>query len=169
MKVLLKVYDKSKYEADAKVIFKKEYNNVLNWEFLSGKQFRTDVYDELDENDEYLRIYFDNNTTQTFRNSHVDLFKMKKLTHEQLFYELVRYALNIPHPILEELREEHGNKIDSILADFEQEWNEMPFVVANMRDEEGATAEQEENMVAILVKYAYEILKTVCLIHKAML
>lgn len=76
MKVLLKVYDKSKYEADSKKVHEQEYNDVLSFEVLSGKQFKVDVYDELDENDEYLRLYFEDGTTSTFRNSHVDLFRL---------------------------------------------------------------------------------------------
>ncbi len=76
MKILVKVYDKSKYEADAEIVHEQEYNNVLCWEVLSGKQFRVGVYDELDENDEYLRLYFADGTTSTFRNSHVDLFRI---------------------------------------------------------------------------------------------
>lgn len=84
-------------------------------------------------------------------NSATDDFK-NNLTGDLISDELLNYASNVSHPILDELQDTYGNKISSILVDFEKDWEEAPC------DEEGPTPKQEKELDRILDKYADEIL-----------
>lgn len=82
-KVMVKVYDRCKYDADSKKIGETEYN-IVRWGIFNLADFseadREDIIknDMLDENDEYLRIWTAddgfNSDSATYRNSHVDMF-----------------------------------------------------------------------------------------------
>ena len=76
-KVLVKIYDRCKYEKGSKKIAEVEYE-IVDFEIVSGQV--ADLIsglaeDELDEYSEYLVLKFEDGDTATFRNSHVDLFR----------------------------------------------------------------------------------------------
>ena len=76
MKVLVKVYDGIKYDAESKKVAEVEYDNVANLEVktMTDEEIFEDGFDETDEYREYAIIKFTDGTTSTFRNSHVDIF-----------------------------------------------------------------------------------------------
>ena len=76
MKVLVKVYDGMKYDAESKKVAEVEYDNVANLEVktMTDEEIFADGFDETDEYREYAIITFTDGTTATFRNSHVDIF-----------------------------------------------------------------------------------------------
>lgn len=78
MKVYLKIYNRPKYNAEAEVINKIDYD-IKDFKIIheaDNKDIRANYTDEeLDINDEYLELYLTNGETATFRNSYVDLFK----------------------------------------------------------------------------------------------
>lgn len=84
-KVLVKVYDGCKYDAASKKIGEVEYD-IIRWGIFNLKDFneddRADIInnDMLDENDEYLRLWTKDDQWEseptTFRNSHVDMFRI---------------------------------------------------------------------------------------------
>ena len=84
-KVMVKVYDRSKYEADSQKIAEVEYT-IVRWGIFNLKDFneddRNDIInnDMLDEYDEYLRIWTKDDQYEsepsTFRNSHVEMFRI---------------------------------------------------------------------------------------------
>lgn len=75
MRVLVKVYSGSKYDAASEKVAETRYNDVVN---ISIKTISDDeilkVFDEVDEYKEYAILTFADGTTSTFRNSHVDIF-----------------------------------------------------------------------------------------------
>ena len=75
MKVLIKVYDSSKYDATSEKVTEIRYNDVVS---LDVKHISDDeilkVFDDVDEYGEYAILTFADGTTSTFRNSHVDIF-----------------------------------------------------------------------------------------------
>lgn len=80
-KVLVKVYDGCKYDPASKKIGEVEYD-IIRWGIFNLADFneddRADIInnDMLDENDEYLRIWEKDEESSTFRNSHVDMFRI---------------------------------------------------------------------------------------------
>ena len=80
-KVTIKVYDRCKYEAEAQKIGETEYN-IIRWGIFNLADFneadREDIInnDLIDEYDEYLRIWESDDESSTFRNSHVDMFRI---------------------------------------------------------------------------------------------
>lgn len=81
MKVKVKVYDEVKYSPLSEKIAEIEYDKVKGFDVVSDPatveeiESRTDG-SGIDENHEYLILYFENGETSTFRNSHVDLFRI---------------------------------------------------------------------------------------------
>ena len=75
MKVIVKVYNESKYESTSEVIAKIDYE-IKGYEV---KEIPADEilkeFDETDEYNEYLILTMADGETATFRNSHVDLFR----------------------------------------------------------------------------------------------
>ncbi len=75
MRVLVKVYSGSKYDAASEKVAETRYNDVAN---ISIKTISDDeilkVLDDVDEYGEYAILTFADGTTSTFRNSHVDIF-----------------------------------------------------------------------------------------------
>lgn len=80
---------------------------------------------------------------------------MKNLSKDQIVNSLINYAANVPDHTLEELRDEYGNSISSVLVEFDREWNNAPC------DPEGATAEQDANLDSILDRYADDIIEII--------
>ena len=76
MKVKVKVYDGIKYNENSKKMEEIEYN-VTGFEVKEIPATEIlKVFDETDEYNEYLILTLANGETATFRNSHVDLFKI---------------------------------------------------------------------------------------------
>ena len=78
MKVIVKVWNGSKYEAASEVCERLTYD-IKDFEIIH----KADDHDieanfapeELDPCDEYLRLYLEDGNTATFRNSRVDMFR----------------------------------------------------------------------------------------------
>lgn len=79
MRVKVKVYDESKYQPNSKKIAETEYDickfEVVDGELAKEIESMTDE-DGKDEYGEYLVLTLKNGETATFRNSHVDLFRV---------------------------------------------------------------------------------------------
>ena len=77
MKVVVKVYDDVKYTAKAQKVAETIYNDVASIQVitLSNEQVCAMGFDEFDELNEYCILTFGDDTTATFRNSHIDVFK----------------------------------------------------------------------------------------------
>lgn len=77
MKVIVKVYDESKYNLESKKVAEVQYDKVSKFEVvaMSDETIYSMGFDEVDEYGEYLIITFESGETSTFRNSHVDLFR----------------------------------------------------------------------------------------------
>lgn len=81
MKVKVKVYDEVKYSPNSEKVAEVEYDGVKGFDVVSDPctveeiESCTDA-SGVDENHEYLVLYFENGETSTFRNSHVDMFRI---------------------------------------------------------------------------------------------
>lgn len=79
VKVDIEIFNKCKYEKDSYVTSMYRYNNLVNWEIVTGDD-ATEIGLETDENsrdeyNEYLVLHFEDGTQATFCNSHVDMFR----------------------------------------------------------------------------------------------
>ena len=79
MRVIVKVYDGSKYDVNSKVIARPEYNIkgykvITNGTEAQEIESMTDA-SGVDEFHEYLVLELENGETATFRNSYVDMFR----------------------------------------------------------------------------------------------
>lgn len=80
MNVRLVMLDKCKYLPDSKETKEIDYKNIQSYEVVTGDR-ATEIGNETDENsrdeyNEYLIITLENGERSTFRNSHVDLFRI---------------------------------------------------------------------------------------------
>lgn len=78
MNLKVKVYSGCKYDKTSKRIAEHIYHDVLNFEVktIIDNEIFKDGYDEVDEHKEYAIMTFADGSTATFRNSHVDIFKV---------------------------------------------------------------------------------------------
>ena len=80
MKGLVKIYDGVKYFRGSEKVNEHIYTDVESWKIVGGKEAKEVekefIGSDLDEFQEYLILSFANGTTSTFRNSHIDLFKI---------------------------------------------------------------------------------------------
>lgn len=81
MKMKVKVYDEVKYSPLSQKVAEVEYDGVTGFDVVSDPVTVEEIenYTDaagIDENHEYLILYFENGETSTFRNSHVDLFRI---------------------------------------------------------------------------------------------
>lgn len=81
MKVKVKVYDEVKYSPLSEQVAEVEYDGVKGFDIVSDPATVDDIESStdaagIDENHEYLVLYFENGETSIFRNSHVDLFRI---------------------------------------------------------------------------------------------
>lgn len=77
MKLVVKIYDKSKYEVGSKKVAETTYDDVEKFtvETISPEKIAEMGYDEVDELNEYLTLTFKDGSASTFRNSHADIFR----------------------------------------------------------------------------------------------
>lgn len=79
MSVKVVVYDKCKYDLTSKKVAEVEYKNIRGFDILSDIMTVAKIEaetDEIDEYHEYLIIELENGEISTFRNSHVDMFRI---------------------------------------------------------------------------------------------
>ena len=79
MKVDVRIYDKCKYEKDSKVYTNATITNVRSIAVKSVPKrvmLNYTDFDGIDDYDEYLVITYNTGETSTFRNSHVDVFRV---------------------------------------------------------------------------------------------
>jgi hypothetical protein len=78
LSIILKIYDKPKYDKESNKIAELEYN-IKGYDLICGGtaadkiEAETDA-NSVDDNHEYLVLHLENGETATFRNSHVDMF-----------------------------------------------------------------------------------------------
>ena len=79
MSVKVVVYDKCKYDLTSEKVAEVEYKNIRGFDILSDimtvERIEAET-DEIDEYHEYLIIELENGEISTFRNSHVDMFRV---------------------------------------------------------------------------------------------
>ena len=78
MNAKIKVYDRSKYDAENVKVAEVEYRDIIGYkvERIEAAEILAAGFDETDEYNEYLILTFENGETATFRNSHVDMFRI---------------------------------------------------------------------------------------------
>lgn len=78
MKLRVEVYDGVKYNDGSEKVAETIYNDVASFEVkrMTDEEIFANGFDEVDEFEEYAVITFADSTTSTFRNSHVDIFRM---------------------------------------------------------------------------------------------
>lgn len=79
VKVVVKIYPECKYTYQGTESKKVEYDGLVNWEIINGEDAK-EIEEEtdgscIDDYHEYLVLHFEDNTTATFRNSYVDMFR----------------------------------------------------------------------------------------------
>lgn len=78
MKIKVKVYDISKYEASSKKVAEVTYENVKSAKVaeISDEEIYAMGFDEVDPNGEYFILEHEDGETSTFMNSMIDAFKI---------------------------------------------------------------------------------------------
>ena len=77
MKLNIKLYDKCKYEEDAKIIKDVNITDIISLEVVEipASKILTETDGScVDDYNEYLILTYDNGETSTYRNSYVDVF-----------------------------------------------------------------------------------------------
>ena len=77
MKLNIKLYDKCKYEEDAKIIKDVNITDIISLEVVEipASKILTETDGScVDDYNEYLILTYDNGDTSTYRNSYVDVF-----------------------------------------------------------------------------------------------
>lgn len=78
--IKLYISEYSKYDPDTSGgEIEVEYTGLTAWDIIEGGKEAEEIESEtdcngIDENHEYLVLHFNDGTTSTFRNSHVDMF-----------------------------------------------------------------------------------------------
>ena len=78
MDLKVKFYSGCKYDKTSKRIEKHNYNDVMKLEVkvMTDEEIFSNGFDKTDEYNEYAIMTFADGTTSTFRNSHIDIFKI---------------------------------------------------------------------------------------------
>ena len=81
MKLNIKLYDKCKYEEDAKIIKDVNITGIISLEVVDipASKILTETDGScVDDYNEYLILTYDNGETSTYRNSYVDVFRIDR-------------------------------------------------------------------------------------------
>ena len=81
MKLNIKLYDKCKYEEDAKIIKDVNITDIISIEVVEipASKILTETDGScVDDYNEYLILTYDNGETSTYRNSYVDVFRIDR-------------------------------------------------------------------------------------------
>ena len=78
MDLKVKFYSGCKYDKTSERIAEHIYNDVMKLEIkvMTDEEIFADGYDVVDEHKKYAIMTFADGTTSTFRNSHIDIFKI---------------------------------------------------------------------------------------------
>ena len=78
MKAKIEIYDICKYNPESVVKHEVEYNDVVKYEVkaIPDEEILRE-FDMVDDHGEYLILTFADGDTATFRNSYVDMFRMR--------------------------------------------------------------------------------------------
>lgn len=79
MKLNIKLFDKCKYEEDAKIIKDVNITGIISLEVVEipASKILTETDGScVDDYNEYLILTYDNGETSTYRNSYVDVFRI---------------------------------------------------------------------------------------------
>lgn len=78
MNLKVKVYSGCKYDLTSEKVTEHTYNDVTNFEVktISDEEIYKEGFDEVDEYKEYAIMTFADGSIATFRNSHVDIFRV---------------------------------------------------------------------------------------------
>lgn len=78
MNIKVEVYNTVKYSPESEIIAEVEYTNIKGIEIknLEDQEVYEMGFVEVDENQEYCIVTFENGDISTFRNSHIDVFKI---------------------------------------------------------------------------------------------
>jgi hypothetical protein len=76
----IEIYDSCKYSQNSRRINTVKYNNIINWEIITGDD-AAELEGEsdgscIDDLHEYLVLHFADGTHATFRNSYADMFRI---------------------------------------------------------------------------------------------
>ena len=79
-KAEIEIYDSCKYSQNSRRVNTVKYNNIVNWEIVTGEdaaalEAETDG-SCIDDLHEYLVLNLADGTQATFRNSYVDMFRI---------------------------------------------------------------------------------------------
>ena len=80
--VEIEMYDECKYTCSAEIFENSKvvkYEGLVNWNIVSGDEAKVleEMINCIDDHHEYLVLNFENGTSATFRNSYVDMFRVK--------------------------------------------------------------------------------------------
>ena len=81
MKLNIKLFDKCKYEEDAKIIKDVNITGIISLEVVEipASKILTETDGScVDDYNEYLILTYDNGETSTYRNSYVDVFRIDR-------------------------------------------------------------------------------------------
>lgn len=80
MNVKVKIYDQVKYNKESEKVTEVEFKNIKGFEVVTGEKatkISEEIGDEtIDPYNEYLVITLEDDSTATFNNSEVDLFRI---------------------------------------------------------------------------------------------
>ena len=78
MNIKVKVYSGSKYDKNSEKVAEVEYKNIKGIEVsvIEDNEIYAMGFDEVDENKEYCIITLEDGETSTFKNSHIDVFRV---------------------------------------------------------------------------------------------
>ena len=78
MKINVKLYDKCKYEKDAKIIADANLTDIASLEVKEIPESEETDAEGIDDYNEYLILTYEDGGTSTFRNSYVDIFRIDR-------------------------------------------------------------------------------------------
>lgn len=78
MNAKIEIHDTCKYNPESQVVAEVDYKNIVKFEvkIIPAEEIEA-TYDMVDDYNEYLILTFADGDTATFRNSYVDMFRMR--------------------------------------------------------------------------------------------